>query len=295
MSVQTQIDRIKANIASAYTKAQEKGAELPPVQNSANLPAAIEAIPSGGLPPDMRTISVSADPQEGGSVSGGGVISENMEVTAVVSATPSGEYDFDGWEEDGAIVSREKRYAFPVTGDVSLVGKFSIPQFVSGKDWWETTLPLSDYWQGIAYGGGKFIVVPNGGKCAYSVDGVTWSSADLPSYTSWYGIAYGNGNFVVTAYNSNKTARSSDGTSWEEHTLPSSSKWYGLSYGDGKFVSVADDSNIAAYSADGTSWATAVLPSSSYWRCIAYGGEKFVAIAYGSNKAAYSSRFGPNV
>lgn len=48
MSVATEIDRIKANIASAYAKAGAKGAPLPSVQNSTNLPATIEGIPSGG-------------------------------------------------------------------------------------------------------------------------------------------------------------------------------------------------------------------------------------------------------
>lgn len=47
MSIQTQIDRIKANISSSYAKAAEKGAELPAVQNSANLPAAIAGILAG--------------------------------------------------------------------------------------------------------------------------------------------------------------------------------------------------------------------------------------------------------
>lgn len=47
MSVETQINRIKANIASAYAKAAEKGAALPISQNSANLPETIAGIPKG--------------------------------------------------------------------------------------------------------------------------------------------------------------------------------------------------------------------------------------------------------
>ena len=44
MSVQSQINRIKANVAAAYTAAQSKGATMPPQQNSANLAAAINSI-----------------------------------------------------------------------------------------------------------------------------------------------------------------------------------------------------------------------------------------------------------
>ena len=48
MSVQSEIDRIEGNIASAYTAVSDKGGTLPTSQNSANLQAAIESIPSGG-------------------------------------------------------------------------------------------------------------------------------------------------------------------------------------------------------------------------------------------------------
>lgn len=45
--IQASNERIKSNIASAYTKAEEKGATLPEVQNSENLPATIESIEQG--------------------------------------------------------------------------------------------------------------------------------------------------------------------------------------------------------------------------------------------------------
>lgn len=41
-----EIDRINANIAAAFTKAQAKGATLPATQNSGTLEDAIDAIPS---------------------------------------------------------------------------------------------------------------------------------------------------------------------------------------------------------------------------------------------------------
>ena len=47
MSVQSEITRINSNIASAYTAVSGKGGTLPTSQNSANLPDAIESIPSG--------------------------------------------------------------------------------------------------------------------------------------------------------------------------------------------------------------------------------------------------------
>ena len=47
MSIETEITRIKTNISNAYTKAEEKGATLPEVKNSSNLPATIESITGG--------------------------------------------------------------------------------------------------------------------------------------------------------------------------------------------------------------------------------------------------------
>lgn len=47
MSVQSQINRIKSNLAAAYTAAQSKGAAMPLSQNSANLAATISSINAG--------------------------------------------------------------------------------------------------------------------------------------------------------------------------------------------------------------------------------------------------------
>lgn len=47
MSIETEIIRIKNNIANAYVKAGEKGATLPTVQNSENLASTIESIEQG--------------------------------------------------------------------------------------------------------------------------------------------------------------------------------------------------------------------------------------------------------
>lgn len=122
MSVETQINRIKANIASAYAKAAEKGAALPEVLSSGNLPAAIGAIPSGGTPEGLRTITVAADPPGKGAVIGDGVVSEGMTVT--VKAESADGYRFKEWQESDEIVSVEETYTFQVSKNVSLTAIF---------------------------------------------------------------------------------------------------------------------------------------------------------------------------
>lgn len=44
----TQINRIKQNVADAYTRCSQKGATMPTVQNSNNLPSTIASILAGG-------------------------------------------------------------------------------------------------------------------------------------------------------------------------------------------------------------------------------------------------------
>ena len=48
MSIQSELDRISGNIASAYSAVQEKGGALPEERNSGNLAAAVRGIPSNG-------------------------------------------------------------------------------------------------------------------------------------------------------------------------------------------------------------------------------------------------------
>ena len=48
MSIASEITRINNNIASAYSKVEEKGGTLPETQNSANLATAIDSISGGG-------------------------------------------------------------------------------------------------------------------------------------------------------------------------------------------------------------------------------------------------------
>ena len=159
--------------------------------------------------------------------------------------------------------------------------------------WTSSTLPSSESWSSVTYGGGKFVVVGGtfvSGTSAYSTDGINWVASTLPSSVNWKSVAYGNGRFVAVAYNSDKSAYSMDGSKWSESTLPSSEFWSSVVYGDGKFVAVAYNSDKSAYSIDGRNWTTSTLPSFSYWCSVAYGNGRFVAVARdNSNKSAYST------
>ena len=141
MSVETQIARIRGNIASAYAQAAQKGAQLPAVQNSENLPGTIMGIPAGGLPDDVYTITVESSDQAGGSASGGGVVSRGMTVTVTVEAAAVDGYHFVNWQENGQTVSESTSYTFTVTGDRTLTAVFEaektsrLPAWYTEVEW----------------------------------------------------------------------------------------------------------------------------------------------------------------
>ncbi len=69
-------------------------------------------------------IEVSADPTEGGSVSGGNTYEKDSEAT--VTATPYKGYAFVNWTENGNEVSTDSTYTFKVTGNRKLVANFDV-------------------------------------------------------------------------------------------------------------------------------------------------------------------------
>lgn len=72
--------------------------------------------------PQNYNISVSANPSNGGSVSGGGTYQQGQYCS--VSATANEDFDFINWTENGSVVSLEANYTFTVTGDRNLVANF---------------------------------------------------------------------------------------------------------------------------------------------------------------------------
>ena len=68
-------------------------------------------------------ITVSADPTEGGTVSGGGTYNYGSSVT--LTATPSAGYAFINWTKNGAVVSTNASYAINVTEAGNYVAHFS--------------------------------------------------------------------------------------------------------------------------------------------------------------------------
>ena len=69
-------------------------------------------------------ISATANPTEGGTISGTGIYEENTEV--VLTATANTGYSFVNWTEGEEIVSTNAEYSFNVTADRTLVANFAL-------------------------------------------------------------------------------------------------------------------------------------------------------------------------
>lgn len=87
----------------------------------------IPDVPAPEPTPDKYTVTLSVDPSGGGAVTGAGQYQEGA--TATITATPADGYTFNGWTENGEMVSTSESYTFAVTGNRAFVAGFS--EFVS--------------------------------------------------------------------------------------------------------------------------------------------------------------------
>ena len=78
-------------------------------------------VTSGGT--QGYTITVTANPVEGGNVTGGGYYNQGQSCT--VTASPKSGYDFANWTENGSVVSTNATYSFTVTANRNLVANFT--------------------------------------------------------------------------------------------------------------------------------------------------------------------------
>ena len=68
------------------------------------------------------TIAATANPADGGTISGAGVYNAN--VTATLTATPAENYEFVNWTENGQVVATTATFSFTVTANRTLVANF---------------------------------------------------------------------------------------------------------------------------------------------------------------------------
>ena len=79
--------------------------------------------------PVNSTVTVTADPADGGTVSGGGSFAYGD--TCTLTATPNDGFEFYRWLVDGLPVGYDEEYSFIVTEDANIVARFERPSLSS--------------------------------------------------------------------------------------------------------------------------------------------------------------------
>lgn len=244
------------------------------------------------------TITVSASPAEGGTVSGGGKYGYGKSCT--LSAIPNAGYAFDGWYEGSTKISSETNYTFTVSSSRTITGKFKLIKYiVVGDDGYIISSSKmqrvgTNNWNAITYSNGKYVAVGGSGYITVSTNGVDWNTPKQVGSNVWNAIIYANGKFVVVGYKGQQAfaTYSTDGIEWAAPVpIPS---LYGIlrsiAFGNGKFVAVGyheyggKEYGYITTSTDGVTWTSAIKigeDTGTQLKSVTFGNGKFAAIGEG--------------
>ena len=136
------------------------------------------------------TINVSANPTNGGSVTGGG--SYNYGQSCTVTATAASGYTFLRWTENGTQVSTNSNYTFTVTNNRTIVAQFQSNAAIPTV----TTAQVTNITPSTAVGGGN---VTSSGGTTVTERGVCWSTSHNPTTSGSHASNdTGTGSFTVS-------------------------------------------------------------------------------------------------
>jgi len=137
--------------------------------------------------PTEYTVTVSANPSEGGSVTGGGTYQQGEQCT--VTATPATGYIFTNWTENGTQVSANTSYTFIVNDNRNLVANFT-------QQLYTITTQSNPTNGGTVNGGGEYYYGQNCTLTATANTGYTFDHWTKDGSTIIGGATI---NFAVTA------------------------------------------------------------------------------------------------
>ena len=129
-----------------------------------------------------KTVTATADPVEGGTISGGGDYAYGL--TCTLMATPNAGYYFLDWTEDGEVVSYDATYSFIVDSDRNLVANFvegestctiSFDLYGSNNNGWSGNYLVVDYGNGTS----EQLTLESGASVSYSREVATGSTIAL--------------------------------------------------------------------------------------------------------------------
>ena len=130
------------------------------------------------------TVTVSSNPSNGGSVTGGGTFTYGQSCT--VTATANTGYTFSNWTENGNVVSSNANYTFNVEGNRNLVANFTLNNYT-------VTVSSNPSNGGSVTGGGSFTYGQSCTVAATANTGYTFSN-----WTENGNVVSNNANYTFT-------------------------------------------------------------------------------------------------
>ena len=138
---------------------------------------------------EMYQVTVTAEPAQGGAVTGGGTYLEGA--TATITATANEDYEFVYWTVDNEVVSTNPSYTFTVTEDVDFIAYFEFTYVPPVPTTYEIVVVADPEGYGVALGGGTY---EEGESCTVTAEAfegfefINWTEdglviSDNPVYT----------------------------------------------------------------------------------------------------------------
>ena len=138
--------------------------------------------------PPTYTVSVSANPANGGTVTGGGTFTEGQSCT--VTATPNTNYTFTNWTENGTVVSTNASYNFTVNANHTLVANFT---YIPPTPTYTVSVSANPTNGGYVSGGGTF---EQGQTC--TVSAIASSGYTFNNWTENGTVVSSNASYTFT-------------------------------------------------------------------------------------------------
>ena len=153
---------------------------------------------------------------------------------------------------------------------------------------YRSPLPAAGVLNTIIVANGNYMAVGYDGTLITSANGENWTTVDVgPDTERFNGIAYGGGKTVIVGNCSDYMARiftSGDGTSWTETAAIPRHQLNDVVYGGGTFVAVGAAGKVLT-STDGLNWSAAAIDATFSLTSVTYdtAHSRFAAVGFGSD------------